>query len=184
VFAALSILGLVGRLAARLNTKVIATVRFPEVLPLAQEALSKACAAENRSDLYADDSVRYLSQAQFAYAAGTIAIIERENIGASFLLGPFIGEALILAEVGSANDCYQVSGTALLGNLPFFVAATDYTMIGEEIYAAGAIASGDSTQISTIRGQDMTKAIVLAVMVIGLILKWTGIYQIDILLKK
>lgn len=185
VFAALSILEMVGRSAARKgNGKIIVTVRFPEVMPLAQEALRSAYAAESRTDLYSDDMVRFLSSAQFAYAAGTIAIMEREKVAANFMIGSFIGEALILAEVGNKIGAIQVAGCARLGQIPFLVAACDYSMIGDELFAAAAIATNDPVQIANIRAQDVMKAIMILILIGGFVLRATGVANISKILLK
>ena len=48
-------------------------------------------------------------------------------------------ESLILAETGNTIGAIQVAGTAMPAQLPFFVAACDYTLIGEEFFAASFI---------------------------------------------
>ena len=46
----------------------------------------------------------------------------------------------------------------------------DYTLIGEELYAASAYLSKEPIQIGTLRGQDLGKAFVLVVIGIGTVL--------------
>ncbi|MFM8697698.1 MAG: DUF6754 domain-containing protein [Phycisphaerales bacterium] len=48
--------------------------------------------------------------------------------------------------------------TAETAQLPFFVAACDYTLIGEEFFAASAYLSGEPDQLGTLLGQDLAKA--------------------------
>lgn len=183
VFAALSILGFVARTAARLGGRVITTIRYPEVMPAAQEVVKSAYEKESRMDLYNEEySFRYLSTAQFAYTAGVVGLMERESVGANFLIGPFIAEALILAETGTRLGAKQVTGTANLGNLPFFIAASDYTLIGEELYATGAFASEDTVQIAGIRGQDLIKVLLIGIIILGIILKILGVADLAKLL--
>jgi len=57
--------------------------------------------------------------------------------------------------------------------------ACDYTLIGEELYAAGASLSGDPIQMGSIRGQDAAKAIFFVLIVVGVILKLAGIDAIE-----
>jgi len=52
---------------------------------------------------------------------------------------------------------FQVAGTARETQIPFFVLAADYAFIGEEIFAAGAMASGDKESLASIQGQDIGK---------------------------
>jgi hypothetical protein len=53
--------------------------------------------------------------------------------------------------------------------------ACDYTLIGEELYAAGASLSGDPVQIGSIRGQDIAKAVFIVIIIVGVVLKLLGI---------
>ena len=84
-------------------------------------------------------------------------------------------ESLIFAETGYTTGAIQIAGTAEVDQLPFFVVACDYTLIGEELYAAGASLSGDPVQIGSIRGQDIAKAIFIVFIKVGVILNLLGI---------
>jgi hypothetical protein len=59
-------------------------------------------------------------------------------------------EALSLCEIGKRGGAFMIGGTDYLCYIPLFVAFCDYTLIGEEMYAAGAITSGDSDIMSSI----------------------------------
>ena len=54
--------------------------------------------------------------------------------------------------------------------LPFFVAACDYTLIGEEFFAASAYLSGSPEELGSLKGQDVGKIIVVLLMFIGITL--------------
>jgi len=56
--------------------------------------------------------------------------------------------------------------------LPFFITACDYTLIGEELYAASAYLSREPLLLGSLAGQDYGKMIILIVLLIssGLIL--------------
>jgi hypothetical protein len=54
--------------------------------------------------------------------------------------------------------------------LPFFVAACDYTLIGEEFFAASAYLSGEAEQLGSLKGQDFGKIIVGIGIIVGVIL--------------
>jgi hypothetical protein len=82
-------------------------------------------------------------------------------------MGAFFAESLILAETGNTIGAIQVAGTAMPAQLPFFVAACDYTLIGEEFFAASAYLSGEPDQLGSLKGQDIGKVIVFIGIVIG-----------------
>ena len=116
---------------------------------------------------YHDDDVRYLTDQQFPFALGVAGILSRERAAASFLFGSFAAEALIMAEVGQEVGAVQIAGTPSTTQIPFFIAACDYVIIGDEYYAATAYISRDRTLLGSIVGQDYCKLILLAVALLG-----------------
>jgi len=184
-FAALSLMGYVAHLCARFDVRaLIVTIRTPEVLPLAEETVRQAYLEEGKIDSYVPTNIRFLSNQQFAYAAAVFGIMAREKPAANFLLGAFWAEALMLAEVGSEVGALQIAGTAQLSQVPFFVAASDYCLIGEELFAGAAYLSRDEVQLGSILGQDISKAIVAALMLVGIIAKQLGSTYFTSLLSK
>ena len=81
----------------------------------------------------------------------------RERPEAVFLLGTFYAESLILAETGHAIGAIQIAGTKETSQLPFFVAACDYTLIGEELFAASSYLSREPVMLGSLKGQDLAK---------------------------
>jgi hypothetical protein len=83
------------------------------------------------------------------------------------MIGAYWAESMQLAETGCRVGAMQISGTANQLQLPFFIVATDYCLIGEEIFAASAFLTGDLSQISSIAGQDVGRILGVLLMVIG-----------------
>lgn len=173
--AGLSVLGYVGKLTAKYDTPLIVTIRVPEVLPIAEEVVKQSYLAEGKPDAYKADNIRFLSNEQFAYAAGCLGIMTREKVATNIMMGAFWAESLIFAEGGFAAGSIQVAGTANNHQLPFFIAACDYTLIGEELFAAGAYLSEDPLQLGSIAVQDIGKILAIVLIAIGTItstFKW------------
>jgi hypothetical protein len=63
------------------------------------------------------------------------------------------------------------------------MACCDYCLIGEEIFAVSAYLSRDKVQLGAIFGQDIVKAIVMGLMVVGVVLTTLGIPHLSTLLK-
>jgi hypothetical protein len=82
-------------------------------------------------------------------------------------MGSFYAESLLMAETGFRAGAIQVAGTANIHQLPFFVVACDYTLIGEEFFVATAYLSREPSLVGTIKAQDYFKALLLAIMVVG-----------------
>jgi hypothetical protein len=98
----------------------------------------------------------------------------REKPAANFFIGSFYAESLILSEMGQTTGAIQIAGTAEVFQLPFFVATCDYTLIGEELYAASAYLSREPVLLGSIKGQDIAKAALLVLGAVGVILTTFG----------
>jgi uncharacterized protein DUF6754 len=164
--AALSILSHVAKKTAEYDTQILATTSRAVTFSAAQEVVRDAFTIAGRPDSFSVESVRYISDDQFGYAAGVDGLMVREKPAANFYMGKFYAESLIFAETGNATGAIQIAGTAQANQLPFFVAACDYTLIGEELFAASAYLSGDPLQVGSLRGQDVGKAIVMVILVV------------------
>jgi hypothetical protein len=108
----------------------------------------------------------------------------REKPAAVFLQGSFFAESLILAETGNSIGAIQIAGTASEHQLPFFIAACDYTLIGEELYAASAYLSKEPMLLGSLRGQDWGKLFIFAAIVLGVILELLGVNWITTFLQR
>jgi hypothetical protein len=175
--ASMVILNDVARIAATYETPVIVPVCRPFVVPVAEEAVKQGYMNAGRPELYKPDTVRYLSDVQFAFTAGVSGIMLREKTAANLYLGSFFAESLILAETGFATGAIQVAGTANIHQLPFFVAACDYALIGEELYAASAYLSNEPMLVGTLKASDIAKISIIALVLLGAItetLGWTA----------
>ncbi|MBM4040940.1 MAG: hypothetical protein FJ290_20770 [Planctomycetes bacterium] len=169
--AALAILGHVARLAARLRTPFITLVRVADVYPVTEEIVRQAYTAEGVPDLFnPSEQVRFLSSDSVVYAMGTARLIEESKAGCALFFGAFDFSSLLMAEPGTRMGVMQLAGDPSLFQIPFFVCACDYTILGEEYYAAGAYLSADPTARATLVGQDLIKAAIAGLILLGTLL--------------
>ena len=171
---ALGIVSSIAETAARYGNRVFLPVRAPALLPVAEEALRNAYARAGRPEAFRSEDVLFLSDRQFAFAAGVAGLINREKVASIFLFGTFYAEALIMAENGNRVGAIQVAGTPSTTQIPFFIAACDYVIIGDEFYAATAYLTRQPTLLGSIVGQDIVKGIVLACILVGVALLSLG----------
>ena len=169
-FASMEILRYATTQCAKLDVRIITTNYHPAVHPVIEEVVRGAYIEAGRPDAYREDDVRYLSNQQLAYTSGVIAILEREKVAVNLLFGRFYAESLIFAESGYAVGAMQIAGTANTHQLPFLVAACDYTLIGEEMYAAGAYLSQNPVLTGSLMGQELGKYIAVILIIFGTIL--------------
>jgi hypothetical protein len=174
--AGLVILESVARMTARYATPIRVPVSYPIPFTIAQETVRNCYAQAGASDAYEQDSVRFVSPEQFAYVAAVTGIMLRDRPAAHIFMGSFFGESLMLAETGFSTGAIQVAGTANVHQLPFFVVACDYTLIGEEIFAASAYLSGDPRLVGGLKGADMLKLAIVAIVLLGCALETFGVH--------
>ena len=63
----------------------------------------------------------------------------------------------------------QVAGTPSTTQVPFFIASCDYTIIGDEFYAASAYLTREPVLLGSLIGQDWGKVMMLAIIVAGIL---------------
>jgi Domain of unknown function (DUF6754) len=166
----LTILSSVAQKTAEYETTLVVPTSRSIVMATGREVVKQSYQAAGRPELYNDDMVYYVTDEQFGYVAALDGLMLRDKPAACFYLGAFFAESLILAETGNSIGAIQVAGTAMPTQLPFFVAACDYTLIGEELFAASAYLSKDLRMLGSLRGQDMGKALGMIAIVIGITL--------------
>lgn len=167
LYACLGVLYYVARRCAVFKNKLVVPQHVVEPIVIIEDTLQEAYRAEGRSSLYDPKTVVFLSEEQFAYAAGYGGLISREKIGAAFLFGNFAAESLLLAEAGQSVGALQVAATVSPEQVAFFVCTCDYTLIGEELYAASAYLTREPVQLGSLLAQDRAKMLVMAIILIG-----------------
>lgn len=182
--ASMTILGQVARRTADYETPLRVPCNDPIVLNVVREMVKTAYLDEGRPDAYSEENIFFLTAEQFAYAAGVDGMMIREKPAAVFLQGTFYAESLLMAETGNSIGAIQIAGTDSEHQLPFFIAACDYTLIGEELYAATAYLSKDPMFLGSLRGQDWGKVVIFAGIVFGVILELSGVNWITSFLQR
>ena len=168
--AGITVLGHVSKTAAEYDAAIEVPTSRSLVMEAAREAVQASYLAAGRADAYNADGIRYITDEQFGFVAYVSGRMVREKPAACFYMGCFFAESLILAETGNSIGAIQIAGTAESSQLPFFVAACDYTLIGEEFMAASAYLSGEPDQMGSLKGQDVAKAIAATLIIVGVVL--------------
>ncbi|MEM2592465.1 MAG: DUF6754 domain-containing protein [Thermofilaceae archaeon] len=170
---ALTIFKYITKQIAKFATPMRLLTANATVYAVAQEAMQDAYNEAGRPDLYDPDSIRFLSSEQFAFASGVAGLLQRERVAANFMFGVFFAESLIFAETGNIVGAVQIAGTVSFTQVPFFVAACDYTIIGDEFYATSAYISREPVLLGSLVGQDFAKILFGSLVVGGAILSTT-----------
>lgn len=167
--ASFTILGRVAKRVAEYQTELIVPTYDPIVMSVAQEVVKSSYFDAGRPEDYKEDCVHFVTQSQFAYVAAVNGIMLRELPATCVYMGKFFAESLLLAETGSLAGSIQISGTDEIAQIPFFIVACDYTLIGEELYAASAYLGREPKLLGSLKAQDWAKAAVVVLTLIGLV---------------
>lgn len=170
----LIILESVAKTTARYETPIKVPVSYPIPFTIAQEMVKSGYVHAGRAEQYDPESVQFVSPEQFAYVAAITGVMLRDKPGAHIFLGAFFAESLLLAEAGYETGAIQVAGTANADQLPFFVVACDYTLIGEELFAASAYLSGEPKLVGSLQGADLMKIVIILLLLAGCVLETFG----------
>ena len=165
--AATVILGEVSKRVASYGAELRVPHRSAIVMAICQEMVKEAYLTAGRPDAYTEETNFFITQDQFAYTAAVDGIMLRDKPAANIFMGYYYAESLLLAETGASTGAIQIAGTDADHQLPFFITTCDYTLIGEELYAASAYLSREPALVGTLRSQDLGKAVLLGVLLVG-----------------
>jgi len=181
--ASITIMSRVVRKVADLGCSMQVPCYDPVVMAIMDGVAREAYAEAGRRDEFKPGSVHYVSAQQFAYVAAVSGVMLRERPAAIVYMGSFYAESLFLAETGNLTGAIQIAGCDKVTQLPFFVCACDYTLMGEELFAASAYIGREPIQLATIAAQDWAKAVAAAMIVFAIALSALGHPELGRLLQ-
>ncbi|HBC74264.1 MAG: hypothetical protein A2008_13715 [Candidatus Wallbacteria bacterium GWC2_49_35] len=167
--ASINILSHVAETAARYEVDLKMACCRSLVMNAARDAVSAAYSAAGKPELYRPDNISYITDDQWGFACAVDSIITRERPAANLMFGHFVSESLIYAETGFAVGAMQIAATNDFNQIPFFVIACDYCMIGEELYAAAAYLSKKPHAAAHLLAIDICKSIIILMIIYGVI---------------
>jgi len=166
---ALAIFANVTKVAIRFGTPIRLCCANATTYALATEIIRDVYQTEGAIDRFDAETVQFVSDRQFAFAAGISGLIHREKVAAGFFLGAFYAESLIFAETANSIGAIQVAGSTQNTQTPFFIAACDYVLIADEFYAASAYLSREPVLVGSLVGQDWSKILIILTIFFGIL---------------
>lgn len=164
---ALAIFANVTKVAIRFGTPIRLCCANATTYALATEIIRDVYQTEGMIEQFEPETVQFISDRQFAFAAGISGLIHRDQMAATFFLGAFYAESLIFAETANSIGAIQVAGSTQNTQTPFFIAACDYVLIADEFYAASAYLSREPVLVGSLVGQDWCKIMVGLAIFVG-----------------
>jgi len=174
LLASMAVLAEVAKMTAKYDTRLIVCCPVSAVYPVIEEIVRQSYVSCGKLDSFKAEDVRWFSDHYFGYAIAIIGLMFKEKVATNIMLGTFAFDALMYAEAASQAGAIQIGGTAAPTQVPFFVAACDYALVGEEIYAAAAYLTKDPVRVATIVAEDWAKFVVTALVFVGAVLSTAG----------
>jgi hypothetical protein len=171
--AGLSLLGYISKRCAKYDTEMIITSCYYRQLPYLQGVVKAAFDSEGKT--VPEGYFRYTGEYQWQLSIVAQGILEREKPGANIMLGSFDEECISIAEKGFRVGAMGIGGTQAIAQIAVMAAIMDYVLIGEELIAAGAYASENPVQMSSVAGGDLPKIAAIVLIILGAILVNLGV---------
>jgi hypothetical protein len=167
----------VTRLAVQRGAQVALPVPTnPQVQPLIDGIYRESCVLEGKPEIYDPGRVRYFGNESQAYAMGITSWLGVEGVACYMVIGPCGGgidtTPLLWAREAGA---ICIGGTARWFHNGTFTVMCDYPVHQDDVYAVGAVLSGDPVVISSMVGGDFLKIICIGMILIGAVLYAAGI---------
>jgi len=159
---------------AKLGIPLLLPIGPPDVLALADQNYREGCIEAGAPEMYKPENVVYLTTQQWAYTSGVLDMIEDNLPGACIFVSRFHAEVLHIGLAARRAGSLMIGGTPHWGMSAFFAVTADYTLLGDEIYAAAAYASKDYTMTSFLSAQDVMKWISAGLIILGSLLATAG----------
>lgn len=168
-FALWGYMGYVAGLCAKYDTNFVNIAGDYLAAAVNEEVIRQSYLEAGRPEAFKPDTVRYIPGDQWAWTSAVAGMLKRERPATTMWIGYYYAESMILGEVGTQIGAIQIAATTNTAQLPFFVATCDYTLLGEEEYAASAYLSKEPMLTGTVVAEDVGKFLVVAVVIIGVI---------------
>jgi hypothetical protein len=153
------------------------TVGAATLLPIAQDALRRVAEIGGQPQGYDPSDVQFMADDAFpfAYAAGTGEFIERGQIGTNIAVGRFGAELAIIGEAAVRDNIEQVMGSDDPSAIAIALASTENSLLGEEIFVAGAYLRGSATYLASVQVQDGLRWLLVLALLVAALLRLLGL---------
>jgi hypothetical protein len=110
----------------------------------------------------------------FSYVAGAMHIASNENVSTNIMLGHFGPEASLLADISDRDHVALIGASDNLAGQSVLYASTQDSLIGEELFGAGAYLGAGTSHTASLTVQDILRWLIIVTLVVGAGLKFVG----------
>lgn len=175
-FVGLSLLNRVARTASVSDFPPIATSGEGAQAILSQDTLHNAYQTINADHPFDPTTGQLSGLTPFSFAAGALPVIYDQQVSVNVLTGSFGSEAALMTDAADRTGSLVLAGSENLAAQAVFYASTSDPLIGEELYAAGAYVQAGPAHPASLVVQDITRLLLIALVLIGALLKLAGVW--------
>lgn len=171
----LSTLERIAQLAIKSDRPPIATSGDGALSILSQDALRAAYRTGNALEQYDPDRGRLAGPTPFSYIAGALPVFHREQVSSHILIGNFGPEVGLLTQAADQQRAFTLAASDSLPAQAVLYASAQEVLIGEELFGVPAYLNAGPAHTASLRIQDILRWGLIAVFMIGSVLKILGI---------
>jgi hypothetical protein len=168
--AGLSVLDYLAEQAAVTGVPPVVSMADPTVMLFAQNALRAAYADDPEEAEEAYRNIRWIAPQPAAYAAGVMSLMNIDPTEANVMVGNFGDEYLLMGETAARGGAGHIGGASNPNTLPFIYASAEETLLGEEIYAAGAYLQQRPSHLASLVSQDTMRWVIALFILAGIVI--------------
>ncbi|MCB9135351.1 MAG: hypothetical protein H6636_07985 [Anaerolineales bacterium] len=171
-FVGLAMLGRIARTASISDSPPVASAGDGALAILAQDTLRAGYREVGAIEAFDPDYGRVTGLTPISFAAGAMVLMAEENVSGNLLAGSFGTEAGLILEASDRNEAFSLSGTDHIPTQAMMFAASQETLIGEELYAGGAYLRAGIGHTASLQAQDVVRWLLILMIMGGGLMKF------------
>jgi hypothetical protein len=168
----LSVLQRIARAASISDRPPVATSGEATQAVLSQDTLQSTYRSLGEEEQYEPTSGQLSGLTPFSYAAGAIPVIYDQQVSLNILTGHFGSEVALITDAAERSGSTSLGGSDNLSAQAVLYSTADDSLVGEELYVAGAYIQAGPLHMASLRAQDIIRWVLIGVIVVGAGLKF------------
>jgi hypothetical protein len=163
------------RLTSYCDRPPLATSGESTLSILGRDTLRAAYRSINLSDSFDPYRSRLAGLSSFSYSAGLLPVIFDERASAHILCGSFNSDVSLALEMMGKEKAFILAASDSLPAQAVMFASTPDALVGEELFTLPAALNPERFQVSSLMTQDTLRWLIIVFMILGAILKISGV---------
>ena len=170
--ASLGVLSHTAGLSAKLGARFIFHLpQNPEAIPIIEGTILEAFTREGKPEAFnKSQDMRFYGTGTMIHTTGMSQSFMSEGVGLKIMVGRQYTTVYPALENAKLQGAIVIGGTARWTAQYIFALTCDYMFIGEELFAGGAVVTGNPFMISSLAAEELDKVFSIAFVFLGLIL--------------